>query len=145
MPAPFRELFDTLSARLHAQWPAGERSRIKWPDRRFTEPTDGGSGGYYIAFFALDSEGTRISVSRVTPLHRWPGIIDIQIFTGREGGHHQIRDLADRIQTIFGGQSLLTASNYLVEVREVSLLRIGEREGWVQHNAWARFLYTAAF
>lgn len=102
-------------------------------------PTDSA----YVAIFIQNASAQQIEIKGTTPLHRYSGIIAIQIFTDANSGSNTARTYADTIAAIFRNQSFSYGNSGTIFCRSPNVQRVGVVEGRFQLNLSVPFYRDA--
>lgn len=107
---------------------------VKYENVSFNKPNTA-----WVALTVLSTEAKRITLGDNTQLHRFPGMIVVNIFTPEDKGTQEAREIADTISDIFRDAQFSAGSSGLITCRTPSLDSVGTRDGWYQLNVITPF------
>jgi hypothetical protein len=99
----------------------------------------------WVRFSVLSGEGNRASLGTASPLHRFTGLLVLQIFVPRDSGERTARTIADLFDPIFRDQQLDTDSGGVITCRTPSFVAVGETDAQAEGDNWLQFNVTVAF
>lgn len=105
--------------------------KVKYENQAFTMPTT----ETWAALTIVTAEGNKIDL-RENALHRYGGIVIVQVFQKERTGTGAARELAGRVAEIFREQELCDDALEcgLIRFRTPAVLTIGLVNGWYQMN-----------
>lgn len=114
-----------IEARFAANWSS---TRVKYENTQFEQPRTA-----WVALYILNGEGKQISLGD-DPLHRYAGVIMVQIHVPESSGTQTGRAYADTIAAIFRRQQFSNGSSGTITCRTPYISSIAGRDGWYQIN-----------
>ena len=132
----------TIESRFNTQWAAA--TPIAWDNVEYV-PTPGTA---FVAISILNADAFQASIGGIGgygQLHRFNGIININIFTPEGTGTATARGYADTAAAIFRSWSSSIATSQKITCRSPYITSIGEKEGWYQLNVTVPFFRDEAF
>jgi hypothetical protein len=88
----------------------------------------------YCALFIRTGEGNQVTLGSTPQLHRWTGLIIVQIFVPEDTGTQAARGYADAIADVFRRQEFSAGASGLIRCRTPRIEPAGTRDGWYQLN-----------
>jgi hypothetical protein len=107
---------------------------VKYENVSFSKPS-----ASWVSLYILNTEARRITLGDSTQIHRFPGMIVVNIFTPEDEGTQEAREIADTVSDIFRDAQFSAGSSGLITCRTPSLDPVGTREGWYQVNVSTLF------
>lgn len=129
----FEAQHNAIRARFAAQW--GTTTPVAWPNVKFTP----GNELAWVRFTVADASGRQASMGQPDEnLHRYTGLVTVQIFTKLGTGDERALELADLATGIFRGWRDASSG---VRFRQAPYVRTvpGPQEKWHQLNVLAPF------
>lgn len=120
-----------IESRLAANWTT---TSIKFENTRFEQPRETA----WIACYILNGDGNQISLGD-NPLHRYAGVIMVQIFVPESSGTQTARGYADTIAAIYRRQQISNGSSGTITCRTPSISQGIPKDGWYQINVMCPF------
>ncbi len=112
-----------IEGRFAANWSA---TTVKYENIPFTVPATS-----WVALTIRSGVGNQISLGN-SPLHRYQGVVFVDIFAPPEGGTEAAKTLADTAEAIFRNASFNQGNSGQLLFRTPYLNVVGERNGWFQ-------------
>lgn len=94
---------------------------IEFENVRFTKP----NGSPYVALFIRGGTGNQASIGASRNVHRWPGIIQVDIFVPEDSGTKAAREIADTVSGIFLNESFASGTDGLIRCQTPSYQDFG--------------------
>jgi len=88
----------------------------------------------YCAVFIRRGEGHQITLGDSPQLHRWAGVIIVQVFVPEHTGTQAAATYADSIAAVFQRQEFSAGASGLIRCRTPHAEAAGARNGWYQLN-----------
>lgn len=130
MAANYEEEFNEIAGLFRHEW--NQATPVAWPNVNYTPTT----GTPWVRFTMLPAASIQASIgSPGSNCYRYPGIIDVQIFTPLNGGDIRASKLADKVVSIFHEAELDNfrfSEGYVVNVNSAD-------SGWHQKNVRVKF------
>lgn len=121
-----------IESRFAANWTT---TRIKYENTQFEQPKTA-----WVALFILNGDGQQISLGlSPNPLHRYVGVIMVQIFLPESSGTQTGRAYADTIASVFRRAQFSNGSSGTITCRTPSISPGNLRDGWFQINVTCPF------
>lgn len=114
-----------IEARFAANW---STTRVKYENTQFEQPRTA-----WVALFILNGDGRAISIGN-DPLHRYAGVISVQVHVPESSGTQTGRAYADTIAAIFRNRQFSNGSSGTITCRVPSIGIPVVRDGWYQIN-----------
>lgn len=129
----FKDAVTAIENRMSANWTT---TPVKYESVPFKETV-----AAYVALFIRDGEGNQISLGGSTEpvVHRWPGVIIVQVFVPQDSSIRTAREYADGIGAIFHRAQFSSGGSGVITCRVPSVEMIGVRNGWLQANVTIPF------
>lgn len=134
----FANLRAALEGRFATNW--GSTAPVKWQNAPFNPP----AASPWVAFWILDGHGAQKSLQS-NPLHRFVGLVTVQVFTPEATGTNRGRELADTAAAIFRRAQFAVTGGGTVTCRTPSLKNLGLEAGWLQLNVETPYQYDVRF
>ena len=113
----------------------GSTTPVQYDNAPFRQPTTA-----WVRFTILDGEGQQISLGS-TAVHRWHGLIKVNIFTPAAGGTATARGYADTVAEIFRRVRTSYGNSGTIEFGTPTLERVGGED----ETAWHHMVVTTPF
>jgi len=130
---------DHLRDRFDTQWVTGgqQRTEVAWPNVSFTPP----EGEPWVRFAVRHSGGQLASIG-TSPMHRYTGMVIVEVFVPTGTGDGDIDDLCDAAEAIFRDyrtqQGLRFDSPYTLDMGETG-------GGWYKKDVMCPFTRDTIF
>lgn len=122
----FEDERNAIESRFAANFTALAANRIKWENATFKEPNNGS----WVALTILSGDAQQIDLGSPNALHRYVGIIQIDVFVPPDTGTAGARALADDIEPIFRNVQFSAGTSGTITTRAPSYRPIGLDGGW---------------
>lgn len=117
----------------------GSKSAVKWPNYEFNEAAQVEP---WVAFTLLTGEGLQISLGD-RALHRYGGLVIIQVFQKELTGTKEQRLFAGKVSEIFIRKELVLPDEAVITFRTPFAKDVGLINGWNQINVNCPYIRSA--
>lgn len=84
----------------------------------------------FVSLKILSGEGRQVSVGAARSLHRYAGVVQVDIFIPPDGGTDQARTIADTVEAVFRSKQISAGSSGTITFRTPSYIPRGVDKGW---------------
>ncbi len=98
---------------------------VKYENVPFVQPSTA-----WVSLHLLSGEGRQVSVGAARSLHRYVGVVQVDIYIPEDGGTAQSRTIADTVEAIFRGQQISAGSSGTIIFRTPFYVPHGIEAGW---------------
>lgn len=121
----FQDTRRAIESRFANNWTATTTDRIKYENVPFEQPTS----GTWVALTILTGAAGIAGIS-TTPLNRYAGLIQVDIFAAEKTGSDASWALADSVSTIFRHKQFSAGSSGTITSRVPGVQNMGVENGW---------------
>ena len=98
---------------------------VKYENVPFVQPNSA-----WVSLHLLSGEGNQVSVGTARSLHRYVGVVQVDIYIPEDGGTAQSRTIADVVEAIFRGKQIAAGSSGTITFRTPFYVSHGIENGW---------------
>lgn len=132
-----QELLD-IQSRFDTQFAAAKPGvPIAYENIEFTPPDN----AYWVRLYILNGDANQISLGAAKSLHRFVGVIVVQVFGPANEGEAGVRDVADAVANIFRAVDFGSG----ITCRSPTYTRVGVQGAYFQGNVSAPFYRDELF
>ena len=120
----FQDTRRAIESRFSANWTATAANRIKWENTPFEQP----ASGTWVALTIMPGDAAIAGIA-ATPLNRYAGMIQVDIYAPENSGTDASWALVDSVSTIFRHQQFSAGSSGTITARVPSVHNMGTIDG----------------
>lgn len=126
-----------IEGRFEEKW--ANQTKVRWENLEWNEPKEDSS---WVSLTIVNVDANQIDL-RETALHRFDGLIIIQVFVKKDTGTSEMRKRLDTAASIFRRAQFSKGNSGIIKCRSPFYQRVGESGGWNQTNLTVPFIRDA--